>query len=252
MALGVVAAMTVDDELAERSYADFDEALKRAGAHLGWQVWVLFVRATIDLSLGRIEDARVSLEEAMRLGGNPDMAGGLGVYLAIVAHVMGDDVAAAEAMDEARLVMDRMVGLARLRAGEVPERYPRGFAAPGAAIGAATEGTESSWSLLRGYRPFALRSGLPADEADLILACAILWFYDGDHPRAARLLSWVRAHTVGAGAVPTPGDYVLYLHYRDKLRESLGPDEARKAREEGGRLTLEEALDLAFAEKVSA
>jgi len=252
---GVVAAMSRNDELADRAYQDFDEAMQRAGGDLGSQGWILFNRAVIDLSLANIEAGETTLAEGLRVAnaaGRPFMASGFALYISIVRHVMGDDAGAAEAAELASRGMDRMIGLDRLAAGEGLERFPRGFAAPGAAIGAVTEGTESQWSFLRAYRPYALRAGVPAFEADLVLAAAILWFYDGDHERAAKLLSWVRAHTMGAGAVPTPGDYVLYLHYRDRAREALGSDEARRARGEGESLSLEAALDLAFAEKVHA
>jgi predicted ATPase len=254
LATGVVAAMTVNDELAERCYSDFDEATRRAGTHLSWRMWAVFNRAMIDLSLARIADAEVTLDEAMQLAreaGNDYVASGVALYTGLVAHIMGDDEKAVAAGITATAVLDRIVGH-RLDTGESLERYPLGFAAPGVVIGRAVLGSDGVWNFLRAYRPLALRSGMPAVEADLILACALLWYFDGDLHRASMLLSWVRARTIGAGTVPTPGDYVLYLHYRDLLRAALGPEEARRARDEGERLTLDEALGLAFADRVEA
>jgi len=145
-------------------------------------------------------------------------------------------------------VLNEFYGADDMSSGRESRRVPLGFAAPGCVLG--LEDPDAAWEFLRDSRSLALRSGVPAYEADLILACAILWVHDGDPARAARLLSWVRARTISAGSIPTPGDYVLYLHYRKIVRDALGPEESRRARTDGALMPIDEALALAFDERV--
>jgi hypothetical protein len=41
--------------------------------------------------------------------------------------------------------------------------------------------------------------------------------------------------------------YLLYLHYRDIIREKLGPEEASRAKELGKSMSLEQVIDYALA-----
>jgi predicted ATPase/class 3 adenylate cyclase len=63
----------------------------------------------------------------------------------------------------------------------------------------------------------------------------------GDWPTASRLLA------AGQAAMRrTPSDYLLYATFRDRAREQLGGDEARRLRAEGLAMPIEQAIDLAL------
>jgi len=250
LARGVVAAMTRNDDLAALSYEDFDKAMEFVDNPVS-RLWAMFQRIIIDLSLARIDAAAEALEEGVRLCeqiGNLVLAGGFAWYASIVAHVLGARDKERSFGDYAARTMDLLYqtdGVASVAAVRAPM-----FVAAGTAAISPDE-PEVVWELLRELRPRVLRSGVPAYEAGLVLACAIRWTLDGDYPRAARLLSWVRTRTMAAGAIPSPGDYVLYLHYRDLVRAALGPEASRLARNDGALMSLEDALALAF-ERTSA
>lgn len=251
---GVVSAVVRDGDLRKRAHEDADEASELAADSSKMRVWVVFVRGTMELSWGEVATARSAFEEALELAErNADLVGGISMYLAVTAHIMDDHEAANEAADLVRRSMDRIIGMEKLESLEGLDRFPLGFAAPPVAIDAVAKGgTADEWRFLAALRPHAVRSGIVSYEADLLLACGILCYFDGDHERASKLISRFRAHTLGAGVVPTASDYVLYLHYRDLIRRELDPQTAKRLRSEGEAMSLEEALDLAFSRTITA
>jgi hypothetical protein len=88
------------------------------------------------------------------------------------------------------------------------------------------------------------------DRTDLVLGGAIVSTIEEDHQRAATLLAWVGANTFGIGLPPRSSvNYMLYVHYRDLLRAALSPDDAKRARDEGAKLSFDDVLALAFPEE---
>ena len=71
----------------------------------------------------------------------------------------------------------------------------------------------------------------------------------GRSERAGRLLGAAR-YLGGAINLPipfrTPASWALYRHYLPLVREALGPEEARRARDEGRAMTLDDALAYAL------
>ena len=241
----VVAAFTRNDDLAAEVYRDHDEALRWAGdAHGVWAAYVLWIRSQTDMILGNTREAMYALEESIRraeAAGNSRMAERANSDLMPVALVLGERERAAKAW--AVNMRDR-----RQQVSEADwDTFPLGWSATFTAVLANVEGTDHAWSLLGALRPRVVRSGVPLHADDLVLACAIAHAVGGDHARASALMSWVRAHSFDAGRpVASGAHYMLYRHFRGVVREALGPDEAQRARELGSKMSLEEALELAF------
>jgi hypothetical protein len=54
--------------------------------------------------------------------------------------------------------------------------------------------------------------------------------------------------SAGASVIArSPADYVLYVHYRDRVRAALPAERARALRAEGREMPIDEAVALALA-----
>ena len=190
---------------------------------------------------GRARDARSAYRaarESFESVQNERLAASTDVYEAVLAHVLGDD-------EEAARLWMRFQGTI---SPTLEQDDSGGAWAIAATLFAVVEGVSHAWSLSRDQRAVATRSGFQRDVEDLLLGCAVVHAIAGDHERAAELLSCVRAKTLGSGrALPSGAHYLLYLDYRSILREALGAEQAHLARQRGEGLSLDEALDLAFA-----
>ena len=93
------------------------------------------------------------------------------------------------------------------------------------------------------------RVGIPLVENHLLSIIAVVEHLRGRSERGGRLFAAAR-HLAGATKrqIPfrTPGSLSLYRHYLPVIRAALGPDEARRARDEGQSMTLEVALAYAL------
>ena len=91
--------------------------------------------------------------------------------------------------------------------------------------------------------------GLLLPENHLLGVVAVVEQLRGNPHRAGRLLAASR-HLGGATdrSIPfrTPAHWAFYRHYQPRVRAALGPEEARRAREEGQAMTLDEALAYAM------
>jgi len=93
------------------------------------------------------------------------------------------------------------------------------------------------------------RLGFPLAENHLLGMMAVVEHLRGRPERAGRLLAASR-HIGGAANLPipfrTPAHWALYRHYLPIVRAALGPEESRRAREEGRAMTLDSALAYAL------
>ena len=108
---------------------------------------------------------------------------------------------------------------------------------------------ELAKQVLRDATLMVRRLGTPLAENHLLSMFAYVEYLRGRPERAGRLLGAAR-YLAGAADLPvpfrTPGSMSLYRHYLPIVRAALGPDEARRARNEGRAMTLDGALAYAL------
>jgi hypothetical protein len=97
--------------------------------------------------------------------------------------------------------------------------------------------------------PLVRRLGTPLGENHLLSMFAYVEHLLGRSDRAGRLLGAAR-YLGGAVDLPipfrTPASWSLYRHYLPLVRAALGPDEGRRARDEGRAMTLDTAFAYAL------
>ena len=103
--------------------------------------------------------------------------------------------------------------------------------------------------LLRDAGRYVRKLGLPLAENHLLGMVAVVEYLRGDPQRAGRLLAASR-HLAAATdrSIPfrTPAHWAFYRHYQPLVRAALGPEEARRARDEGQAMTLDYAMAYAM------
>jgi predicted ATPase/class 3 adenylate cyclase len=241
---------TRDPELAETAIRDLDRAaLALTDRAPEWLAYLLFQRGAVEMMLRTLEEAELTFDECHRLFRSstyPLVADWAAPFRWTTAFALGHLDKAMQAFADGQ-----RNALARIRSVDDPEFWPVGFMAPVAVMHASVDGVDAAWEFLARQRSRVLRSGLPGALADLALACASVSALAGDHVRAAVLRSAVRANTFDRGIpVSTPVHWVLYLHFRDIGRQALNADDARRARDEGSGMSLEEAIDLGLSDRV--
>ena len=101
------------------------------------------------------------------------------------------------------------------------------------------------FELLRDAGRYGRKLGVPLAENHLLGMAAVVEHLRGNPQRAGRLLAASR-HLAGATdrSIPfrTPAHWAFYRHYQPLVRAALGPEEARRARDEGQAMSLDEAL----------
>jgi hypothetical protein len=94
------------------------------------------------------------------------------------------------------------------------------------------------------------RNGVDLAPNHFLGIAGVVEFLRGRPDRAARLLGAARGLAAiedGAVRFRTPTMLSMYLQCLPQARATLGPDEARRARDEGRAMTLDEAFDYALA-----
>jgi hypothetical protein len=258
----VIAAFTRDREAIARIYADLEEAAQLASELSDdWVGFVQLERGLVEITFGRFAQAVLPFEEGTRCfdrTGNSALAGAIALEYATIAHIAGDDDAAVRAFDKAqRHLLD--LDVVGVLPPSIARAYRAGTMTLNAAMLAQTEGVDAARAFVRGERerwraaplasggrPLVLNASRAAAQVeDYVLACAILDTIEGRHRRAAVALSWMRATTLDRGIPPhSRTNYALYVHYRGLVREALGRDDARRARDEGARLSTDDVIAL--------
>ena len=163
------------------------------------------------------------------------------------SHIQGDTETAAESLEGFRGLLRRWTNR------DEPEDWPGWSDSLGAAMIAQVEGVSCARDFLSARPDVVRHSAILLDQSTFVLAWAIVCLLENDVGRSARLLGWYSANTFRQGYPPrSSADYMLYLHYRDLVRGALEPEEIARARDEGARLSYEEAVELGLGEKVSA
>jgi len=104
--------------------------------------------------------------------------------------------------------------------------------------------------LLRDHIEGVRRIGIPLAENHALGLVAVVEHLRGRPDRAGRLLAASRTLGGARGKeIPfrTPASVSLYRHYLPLVRAALGRDEARRARDGGQSMSLDEALSYAAA-----
>ena len=87
---------------------------------------------------------------------------------------------------------------------------------------------------------------MPLADSELLAACGGVAALLGDPERAARLLGAARSEFGRHGSWRTQQGGAIYVHFTARVRRALPADVARRARDEGRVLSVEQAFDLAL------
>lgn len=151
----------------------------------------------------------------------------------LALHLLGDHD---EAMRVARLADEktRQTAVGSLMIGAATATFTLAVALVGA--GRRDEAQATLRTMLEEMR----RTTVPAMLTTCFVAFAVEAVSRGDIERAARLLG------VTHGAARTPEALVVYRHYRDHVREALGPERGRALRSEGRAMSMDEGAAYAL------
>jgi hypothetical protein len=161
------------------------------------------------------------------------------VGLAVSYHLLGETDQALQAALQFRASGGLQVWRATLSAMAID-------VTPALAAGGKAE---IAAEVLREATQTVRRLGTPLAENHLLSMFAYVEHLRGRPLRASRLLGATR-HLGGAAGLQipfrTPASWALYRHYLPLVRAALEPDEARRARDEGRAMSLDEALTYAL------
>jgi hypothetical protein len=219
-------------------------AVAKSGLAIEWVAYAQFFCAMIETNLGELRAATDWWAGVVETCGLAEESGWLLPMalagLSVSQHLLGQTEQALRAAFGLRASAFRLEG---------PLQWLRTI--PVEATPALMAGGEEEVALellreaVRGVR----RVGIPLAENHLLGMIAAVEHLRGRPERAGRLFAAAR-YLGGAADLPipfrTPASVALYRHYLPRVRETLGPDEARRARDEGRAMTLDEALAYAL------
>ncbi len=167
--------------------------------------------------------------------------------LAVGLHLMGDDGGAHEAARSA-------LGIARtLLPDDLPLLDVLCMAEATPALAAGGDVAEARSFLNVQLREISRLAALPMLVNSILVCCAAVEAIDDRYDRASRLLSAaLPAGMPGRQAQQaqerprSPCTWALYTHYVPLVRQRIGPDEARRLRDEGRKMSLDEAVAYAL------
>jgi hypothetical protein len=144
--------------------------------------------------------------------------------------------------DDAMRSAKRMLALPSLR--DTPLSLVRSLAVEFAPVLVAGGQHEAANQVLRDAADDVRRIAIRLADSQVLIMSGIAEHLRGRSHRAAQLLA---ASRLAKGAerwagFSSPTSAALYLHYLPLVRDALGPDVARRARDEGQAMTLDEAL----------
>jgi tetratricopeptide (TPR) repeat protein len=112
---------------------------------------------------------------------------------------------------------------------------------------AASGDLEATAEQLRALVRFQRRVRAPLFDADLLGAAGAAACLLGDFERAGRLLGAARSEFGKHGSWRTQQGGAIYVHFTAQVRRALPADVAKRARDEGRALSVEQAFELALA-----
>jgi predicted ATPase len=219
--------------------------MAREGLHEEWIAQTTTFCAMAELTLGDAQAAATRYGEVLAIISGYDerhtlldltLAG-----LAVAHHLLGHTEAALAAAIEG-------LALANLRtsSNRFMDLY-RAELVPALVVGGQHE---VACDVLReGIDRARRRAGIPLAENHVLGIAAVMEHLRGRPERAGRLLSASR--TIGGAKgteIPfrTPASASLYRHYRPAIRGALGPEAARRARDDGRSMSLDDAFAYAL------
>jgi len=235
-----------DPRLALDARADAEAAVAMAGTGMpmAWRAAAEFNFAMIETNLGDIDAAARWYES---LAQSSCQAEASGVFrpmalagLAVTQHLLGHtDAALRAALDFEAWRTSQGSALPWLRTAVI-EITPA----------LVTGGRQAqAFELLRDAERSVRKLGVLLAENHLLGMVAVVEQLRGNPHRAGRLLAASR-RLAGATdrSIPfrTPAHLAFYRHYQPLVRAALGADEARRARDEGQAMTMDEALAYAL------
>jgi predicted ATPase/class 3 adenylate cyclase len=221
-------------------------AVARAGLPAEWEAFAEHYSAMIETNLGDLAAAACSWQALVETYDRAQDPGWLlpsilcGV--AFSQHLLGETDKALRAATRVRALPDPR---------DSPVQWLRTLAievAPALVVGGQED---VACQLLRDAARDVRRLGLgiPMAENHLLGIVAVVEQLRGRPERAGRLLAAAR-YLGGASDLPvpfrSPASWALYRHYLPQVRAALGPEAARRARDEGRAMTLDAALAYAL------
>jgi predicted ATPase/class 3 adenylate cyclase len=233
----VQAEMDTDEELASSCRRLGDEAV-RLSQDLPqiWMAYALFLRAYVELDLRDVAAARQLLERALDACDptkHRTLALVINSHLTTVCHVTGDAVAASRTARFGRELM-------RQAEPGAQDLYPPAESL--ALVGAGDFAMAKE--RIQAVFDFVQMTGNALVTQQALFEAAAIAVATGDAHRSSRLLAAGRhaAGAAGGALFRSPTNYLLYVHYVQVVREALSADEARRARDEGRAMSLDEAI----------
>ena len=228
-----------DPRLALDARADLEGAvaMARSGMSPAWRMSAEFNFAMVETNLGDIEAAArwyESLAQSSRQGEATDFFLPVALSgLAVMQHLLGHtDAALSVALEFEACRTSRGSALPWLRTAAI-EITP-------ALVAGGRQA--HAFEMLREAGRFVRKLGLPLAENHLLGMVAVVEHLRGNPHRAGRLLAasrYLAAATDRSIPFRTPAHWAFYRHYQPLVRAALGPEEARRARDEGQAMTLD-------------
>jgi predicted ATPase/class 3 adenylate cyclase len=239
--IAIRAAYSGDEALAAEALANTERSIEIArSVSPAWTSLCLAMAAWTNLTLFRPREAYEAIRESMPLY-TDDTIVTAELYGATAAHIVGDH-------DSAVRWSESVLG----RTDDSGNWFGLGpgwfsLAATGPAVAFAGVGDlDRARSILTESFEAGHRFGNTGVRGSNITAAAAIAAIAGDHRRAGLIFAWVFANTYARGLPNgSPAAWVLYRHYVPIVRAALGPDEAHRIRDEGARLSADEAFRLA-------
>jgi predicted ATPase/class 3 adenylate cyclase len=235
--LSVLAETTRSEEVAADARAAVEGAVS-AGSRVGggWESYAIGTSGGVEMILRNIKGCVPLFRQAASANRSPAMSRmANAASLAVALHIVGDHDAA---LEHARFARDL----------ESDQRLGFGANALALALAGLGRSDEAKTHLARVVRA-ALGWGIALWLNEVLVFCGAVAFLDGDSARASRLLALGR-ELGGARALVAPFrtqmSYALYLHYLPLVREALGPEDARKARDEARAMSVDQAIAYAL------
>jgi predicted ATPase/class 3 adenylate cyclase len=241
----LASASGMPESLADDARRDCRDAIEIAGRGLDSE-WLVRAKALSGAAEETLGDHRASAETYAEilsiLGDDHD---GHEVYtqaaaaLAVAHHLLGETDAALEAA---------MKGLERARSSTDVRAYEYFYRAELTPALVAGGYEEIAREMLREQIERVRRPGIPLAENHALGLAAVVEHLRGRSDRAGRLFAASRSLGGARGKeIPfrTPGSVTLYRHYLPRVREALGRDEARRARDEGQTMNRDAAFEYA-------